>query len=134
MKTYIQICNICQRIKILRYKFNIELSSLSVFEVSWKEIFINFIIDLLSNKHEDVVYNVIIVIVKKCTKMTKYLSMIIKIDVAKLTKLFFEKIVLHFDISADIVNDKNSLFINAFWSALCYHAKIKRRLNTVFHS
>ena len=40
--------------------------------------------------------------------------MIIKIDAAKLTKLFFEKIVLHFEMSADIVNDKNSLFINVF--------------------
>ena len=38
--------------------------------------------------------------------------MIIKIDVAKLTKLFFEKIDLHFNISADIVNNKYFLFIN----------------------
>ena len=69
----------------------------------------------------------------RCTKMIKYLSMIIKIDVAKLIKLFFEKIVLRFDISADIISDRNSLFINAFWSVFCYHAKIKRRLNTVFY-
>ena len=65
--------------------------------------------------------------------MIKYLSIIIKIDVAKLTNVFFEKIVLHFDISTNIVNDKNFLFINVFWSALCYHAKIKRRFNIVFH-
>ena len=94
----------------------------------------NFIIGLSSSKREDVVYDVILVIIDKCTKMIKYLSMIIKIDVAKLTKLFFEEIVLRFDMSTDIVNDKDSLFINAFWSAFCYHAKIKRRLSTVFHS
>ena len=74
----------------------------------------NFIIDLSLSKHEDVVYNAILVIVDKCTKMIKYLSMIIKIDVAKLTKLFFEQIILRFDMSADIVNNKNFLFINAF--------------------
>ena len=101
-------------------------------EVPWKEIFMNFIIDLSSSKPEDVVYNVIFVIVDKCTKMTKYLSMIIKIDVVKLIKLFFEKIVLRFDISADIVNDKNFLFINIFWSTFYYYAKIKRQLSTVF--
>ena len=72
-------------------------------------------------------------IVDRCTKMIKYLSVIIKIDVAKLIKLFFKKIVLYFNISADIVNDKNFLFINAFWSVFCYHAKIKRWLNTVFY-
>ena len=66
--------------------------------------------------------------------MIKYLSIIIKIDAAKLTNVFFKKIILHFGMSTNIVNDKNFLFINAFWSTLCYHAKIKRRLNTVFHS
>ena len=74
----------------------------------------NFIIDLPSSKRENVVYDAILMIVDRCTKMIKYLSMIIKIDVAKLTKLFFEQIVLRFDMSADIVNDKDFLFINAF--------------------
>ena len=46
--------------------------------------------------------------------MIKYLSIIIKIDVAKLIKLFFEKNVLYFGISADIINNRNSLFINVF--------------------
>ena len=46
--------------------------------------------------------------------MIKYVSMIIKIDVAKLTKLFFEEIVLRFDILADIINNKDFLFINVF--------------------
>ena len=57
--------------------------------------------------------------------MIKYLLIIIKIDVAKLTNVFFKKIVLHFDMSADIVNNKNFLFINIFWSTFYYHAKIK---------
>ena len=73
-----------------------------------------FIIDLSSSKRKNVVYNVFLIIVDKCTKMTKYLSIIIKIDVAKLTKLFFEEIVLRFNMSADIINNKNFLFINAF--------------------
>ena len=73
-----------------------------------------FIIDLSSNKRESVIYDAILIIVDKCTKMIKYWSVIVKIDVAKLTKLFFEKIVLHFDISADIINNKNFLFINVF--------------------
>ena len=74
----------------------------------------NFIIDLSSSKRKNVVYNAILVIIDRCTKMTKYLSMIIKIDAAKLTKLFLEKIILCFNMSADIVNDRSSLFINAF--------------------
>ena len=74
----------------------------------------NFIIDLFSIKRNKVVYDLIFVIIDKCTKMIKYLLISIKIDVSKLTNVFFEKIALHFDISADIVNDKDFLFINAF--------------------
>ena len=74
----------------------------------------NFIIDLSSSKRDKIVYNLILVIIDKCTKMIKYLSINMKIDVSKLTNVFFEKIVLHFNISADIVNDKNFLFINVF--------------------
>ena len=65
--------------------------------------------------------------------MIKYLLIIIKINVAKLTNVFFKKIILHFDMSADIVSDRNFLFINVFWSTFCYHAKIKHRFNIVFH-
>ena len=83
-------------------------------EIVQKETSINFIIDLLSSKCENVIYDIILVIIDRYTKIIKYLSMIIKIDVAKLTKLFFEKIVLYFDISADIINNKDTLFINVF--------------------
>ena len=75
---------------------------------------INSIIDLSSSKCKNVVYNALLTIVDKFTKTIKYLSMIIKIDVAKLIKLFFEKIVSRFDISAGIVNNKDFLFTNAF--------------------
>ena len=67
MKTYIQTYNVCQCIKIFRHKFYEELNSLSVLEVLWKEIFINFIIDLSSSKRKNVVYITIFVIVNKCT-------------------------------------------------------------------
>ena len=134
MKTYIQTNNVCQHIKLSRHKFYEKPNSLFMSEVSWKKNFMNFIIDLSSSKRESVIYNAIFVIVDKCTKITKYLSIIIKIDAAKLTKWFFEKIVLRFDISTNIINDKDFLFINVFWSALCYHVKIKRRLSTIFHS
>ena len=126
IKTYVRIYNVCQRIKALRHKSYKKLNFLFISEVSWKKIFMNFIIDLSSSKRDKIVYNSILVIIDKCTKMIKYLSISIKIDVSKLTNMFFEKIVLYFDMSANIINDKNFLFINAFWSTLCYHAKIKR--------
>ena len=79
-----------------------------------------------SSKRDKIVYNLIFVIINKCTKIIIYLLIIIKIDVVKLTNVFFKKIILHFNILADIINGKNFLFINIFKSMLYYYAKIKR--------
>ena len=74
----------------------------------------NFVIELFSSKRRDVVYNSILMIIDRYIKMNKYISIIKKIDVAELTKVFFEKIVLRFDMSDEIINDRNSVFINEF--------------------
>ena len=46
--------------------------------------------------------------------MIKYLFMFIIIDVAALTELFFIEIVYRYDISYNIVNDRDFIFINVF--------------------
>ena len=75
----------------------------------------NFIIDLSLSKRDRIVHDSILVIIDRCTKMIKYLSINIKINVSKLTNVFFEKIVLYFDISANIVND-NVIMISSLIS------------------
>ncbi len=72
-------------------------------------------------------------IVDHYTKMTRYLSTKKTLTVVKLAKLFFEQIALRYKILNDIVIDKDSLFISAFWSKICYHVKMKQRLSIVFH-
>ena len=74
----------------------------------------NFITKLFSNKRRDVVYDSILIIIDRYIKMIKYILMIKKIDVAKLMKMFFKKIVLRFDISNEIMNDKKFVFMNVF--------------------
>ena len=74
----------------------------------------NFIMKLFLNKRRDVVYNLILMIINQYIKMIKYILIIKKIDVAELTKVFFKKIVLRFDMSDEIINDRKFVFINAF--------------------
>ena len=47
--------------------------------------------------------------------------------------LFFEYIFRPFGLPDGIVSDKDSLFINKFWSIFCYYLVIKRRLNIIFY-
>ena len=74
----------------------------------------NFIMKLLSNKKHDVIYDSILIIIDRYIKMIKYILIIKKINVAELTKVFFKKIILRFEISNKIVNDRKFVFTNAF--------------------
>ncbi len=46
--------------------------------------------------------------------MIKYILIITRINVAELTKMFFKKIVLRFNMLINIMNDKDSVFTSAF--------------------
>ncbi len=133
VKEYIDTCDICQRVKMKCHLSYDELKSLFQLTDSWKEITINFITDLLSSKWKEIMYDLILVIVDHYTKMTRYLSTKKTLTVVKLAKLFFEQIALRYEILNDIIIDRDSLFINAFWSKICYHVKMKQRLSIIFH-
>ncbi len=114
MKAYVKTCDVCQRIKVFCYKLYNKLRSLLVAKKLWKKIIINFVKSLSSNKRHEVVYNLIFVIIDRYTRMTKYISIITRIDVAKLAKVFFDKIVLRFETLASIVSDKGFVFTSVF--------------------
>ncbi len=134
VKEYINTCDICQRVKMKHHLSYDELKSLLQLTDSWKEITMNFITDLSSSKWKEIMYDLILVIVDHYTKMTRYLFTKKTLTVVKLTKLFFEKIALRYEILNDIVIDRDSLFISAFWSKICYHVKMKWWLSIAFHS
>jgi len=54
------------------------------------------------------------VIVDHYMKMMHYLFMKKTLTVVKLAKLFFKKIALRYEISSNIIINKDSLFISAF--------------------
>ncbi len=134
VKEYINTCDICQRIKMKHHLLYDKLKSLSRFTDFWKEIIMNFITDLSSSKWKEVMYDSIFMIVNHYMKMIHYLSMKKTLTIIELAELFFEKIVLRYEVSSDIIINRNSLFISVFWSEVCFHAKMKRQLSIVFHS
>jgi len=60
------------------------------------------------------VYDSILVIVDHYMKMMHYLFTKKTLTVVELAELFFEKIVLRYEVLNNIVIDKDSLFISAF--------------------
>jgi len=74
----------------------------------------NFVTSLSLSKRQEIIYNSIFVIVDRYIKMTKYIFVIIRIDVVELAKVFFDKIVLHFETLVDIIFNKEFVFISIF--------------------
>ena len=74
----------------------------------------NFITSLSLSKLKDVIYNAILIVVNRFTKIIKYLLITIKIDAAKLAKVFHTKIIYRYEISNNIISDRDSIFISEF--------------------
>lgn len=130
---YCKTCDICQRTKAPRHRPYGELSSLPVPTKPWKEISMDFVTGLPPSKYKNVVYDSILVFVDRFTKIVRYIPVTTTIDAAKLAEVFHTEIVCRYGMPDGIVSDRGSLFTSDFWSALCFHSKIKRRLSTAFH-
>ena len=133
VKDYVRTCDICQRTKVHRHQLYGQLSSLPIPKKPWKEVSMDFITGLPASKRRGVVYDSILVIVDRLTKMARYVPVTKKIDAAELADIFFDEVVLRYGMPDGIVSDRGSVFTSAFWSSLCFHARIRRRLSTAFH-
>ena len=69
---------------------------------------------LLLSKFKNVIYNDILIIMNRFIKMIKYLFIKITIDIVTLMKIFYNKIIYRYNMSNDIVNDRDFIFINNF--------------------
>ncbi len=79
-------------------------------------------------------YNSILVIVNRFSKMARYIPVRDTIDAAQLASILVQKLILQgAAVPSSIVSNRGSQFTSKFWSALCYHLKIKRRLSTAYH-
>ena len=135
IKHYVSTCTTCQRIKPARHKPYGELTSLPDPEEPWKHLTMDFITDLPPSVRKRRAYDSVLVVVDRFTKWAKYIPVTKKIKADELADLLERKVVLRMGAGypASIVSDRGTLFTAQFWSALCYHLKIKRNLSTAFH-
>jgi hypothetical protein len=134
VKKYVDSCSNCHRIKFVRHKSHDLLQALSISENSRQDWTMNFITDLSSSKHRDIVYNSILMIIDRYTKFSLYISSKKTWNAENLTNALIDEIFIKFEKSVFIVTDRESFFIFKFWSSLCYHLWIRLRYNIVYHS
>ena len=134
IKKYVKNCDICQRIKASHHRLYDEFLLLFISTRSWTKISINFIIEFLSNCYDDDIYDAILIIIDRFSKMTYYIFVKSTWSIENLIDILFDKMLLIFFKIKKIVFDRKALFMSDYWSALCYRIRVVRKLNIIFHS
>ena len=134
IKAYMKSCTACQQAKPTRHKPYGELQSLQQPRGPYTNISMDFILGLSPSKCRSKAYNSILVIMDWYTKMACYIAVRSDIDTPRLAAVFVQKFILAGPGIPDcIVSDQGSVFTLTFWSTVCYHLKVRRRLLTAFH-
>ncbi len=79
----------------------------------------------VSTNRKGEIYDSILVIVDRLTKMVHYEPVKVTIDALGLAEVIIEAVVRHHGLSDSIVSDRSSVFTSKFWSSLCYFLGIK---------
>ena len=133
VERYIRNCDFCQKSKAPRDKINDFLISLLVSKQRWRNIVMNFIVDLLSAKR----YNVICIIIDRFIKKRHYVfcwSDEQGLNAEKIAFIIIWNVFRFHELSDTIVSDKDSQFISMIWKHMCARLHIKTNMSTAFHS
>jgi hypothetical protein len=94
VQKYIDTCTICIQVKFTRHKSYELLQSLSILNDLRKDWIINFIIDLFSSKHREVVYDNILIVIDKFIKYARYISTRKNWTIEHLTNVMFDEVFI----------------------------------------
>ena len=94
----------------------------------------NFITNLLSSRLWSIVYDAILILINRYIKYSKYVSTKKNWTTKNFANVIFDEIFIKFEMSTFFTSNWDFLFVSNYWSVLCFHFKIKIKLNIAFHS
>ena len=126
---YVRICFNYQHVYVHYHKLYNEFNFISSNdENSFYTIIMSFIIDMsfAKNLYINKINDAILILMNKLTKHATYIATIKNLNAKNFAKLFWREFISHHDMMRDIISNRNSLFMNHFWSTLCWHLNVKR--------
>jgi hypothetical protein len=114
IKDYIRTCSIYQRTKVKRHLPYSALSSFPLPSKPWQEITIDFITGLPPSRFCSKVYNSILIIIDRYTKIVQYIPTTKEISAPELAELFIHHIIKDFGTPTGITSNRGSIFTSKF--------------------
>src|SRR5437667_1473928 len=128
VRRYVRSCPTCARGKSWHAKKQGVLRPLPVPMRRWRDISIDFVVDLPSSNG----YTNVMVVVDRLTKM-RHMIPLKSLDVIEVAEAFIRNVFKLHGLPDTIISDRGGQFIATFWKTLCTRLGIEARLSTAFH-
>ena len=127
---YIRNCHICSQSKSQRHNKYSILKLLPILTQWWKDISMNFVINLPISEG----YDAVLMMIDWLTKMRHFISMHTTTITETVADLYVNHIYCLHEFFDMIVSDWEPQFAALFWKLLCQRLSISQLLSTAFHS
>jgi hypothetical protein len=132
-RKYVINCVSCRRFKVYNNQKQRLLISLLISQRKWRNLSLDFVIELLKCHKQNRRYENILIIVDRLTKRRLY-EFMTNIKTKIILKDLKRRIFLTYDLSNFLVHDRNSQFTTRLWRWICQRYEIKFKLFSAHHS
>ena len=105
IRSYIDTCDICHRIKSVRHKAYGELSILSPPRALFTDLTMDFITDMPLSEFHDIVYDSIFIVIYRYTKFASYIPARTNWTVEQLAEAFIKNIWRDKGLPDSVISD-----------------------------
>jgi hypothetical protein len=131
---YVWNCHLCKRFKTSRDRYSNLLNSLSISNRLWIDISMNFVTRLFLSMNN--LYNAILMIIYKLSKMHHYISCFSEDDetsIEEISKMLLTHVWKLHDLSIIIIFDRESQFVTLTWNSYVnlWELKLSYRLSFI---
>ncbi len=133
VEEYVRTCDVCQRMKVPRHKPYGLLAALPQPDEPWQDITMDFITGLPPSKHRGRVYDAILNVVDRYSKMVRHIPCTTDIDAPEMAELLIDEVFAKYGVPRSIVSDRGTTFTSEYWGSVCYHLTVRRRFSTAYH-
>jgi hypothetical protein len=133
VKDWIHDCMVCKKAKAPRHAPYGLLNPLPVPDGPWKEVTMDFITDLPPSSYLGQVYDQILVVVDRFSKMAHYIPFKGTWGAKDLAEVWMREIMRLHPTPARIISDRGPIMNSKYWDTFTHYLSSKRVLTTAYH-
>jgi len=130
---YCHDCLKCRRAIAPRHRPYGLLNTLPIPSGPWQDVTMDFITELPYSKYQGQVYDSILVIVDRLTKMAHYIPAKSDWKAHDLAQVWLREVIRLHGTPRSIISDRGPVMNSKYWDSFCHYLSTQRVLSSAFH-